>query len=219
MAERSILNCIPDSNPMLSHIAKINRTPVTCRASWQLPGRPHPLATDPVDFRFRRKPTRRLAGLVLEVLPTGGGRIQVRLVHRGTRPLRVAKRLTWPVDLRVMLRRAGIDRAARRAVTRGGSLEPGLPLPDPAPIAKGMSWNGDRYERPGPLTAKDFGVLAPGAMLSRDLQLGDLVYGGLKPGRYEVQVTWTARSDGRHLGLAPARVGVLESEPVVVTLR
>lgn len=185
--------------------------------AWSLKELAEPLRSDTMWIRFRAGPAR-VEGLTLEVLPVGGSNVQVRLTNTGARTLRVRERLSWPSDVRVTLKSTDETRGVVRSVTMSGGLQIAFGVPDPAPLAKGLSWDGDRYERPGPLSADDFIELPQGGILTRVLRLADLVYGGLPAGSYEVRAIWRSLTDGRHLGLAPAVTGVLASKPVVVTV-
>lgn len=181
------------------------------RVRWRVRGRPEPIVADADTLQVDRRP-RPIDGLTLRLVPTGPASLRVELVNLGSEPLRLPRRMTWPTDLRVELRRTKAPGGGGASVTwRGGRSEP-APVAEPAPIPSGLSWNGDRYESVAPLGPGDFAELPPGRAWTRELRLHELVDGGLPPGDYRVRVTWTALADGRHLGLAPAATGVLEGE-------
>jgi len=193
---------------------------IRCSASWHVAGVEQPLVSDVVWVRIRPRAPAAIAGLELTVKRAGGSLIQVTLTNVGTRSIRVRKRLSWPADVRVSLTDAAKKRAATRTVTSRGtsSLDGLMDLQSPARIASGLSWNGESYERPGPLVAGDFDVLPPEGVVSRIFDLSKMVWGKIPAGRYEVRAVWRSLTSGVHLGLPPAVVGVLESRPIVVEI-
>jgi hypothetical protein len=190
---------------------------MSCSAAWQRDQNAEPLRSS---AWVKILPCGAIAAKVLEltVAPAGGTSVLLRLTNTGTTPVRIRTRLSWPSDLSVAFVDAEKKRGSRRAVSMKGGLMVSTGDPDPAPIVVGLAWAGDEYERPGPLGASDFGVLPVGGMVSRTLDLAKLIDGAIPAGRYEVRASWRSTTDGRHLGLEPALVGVVNSQPLVLRI-
>ncbi len=198
---------------------RIQAGTVRCSASWKRRGDGPELRSDGTSIRIRRRSAEPTPGLNLTLLRMGGTRVQLRLTNRSHSSIRVCKRLSWPREVRITLVDTAHQRNTHRSVTLFGGLRMDeAPMPAPAQIVDCVSWNGSAYERPGALTAQDFGELASHGMLTREFDLTKLVHGHIPPGEYEVRATWSSLSDGRHLGLEPARIAVLKTPPLIVSV-
>jgi len=68
------------------------------------------------------------------------------------------------------------------------------------------------------LQASDFGTLEPGASIAREIDLTKCVWKGLQPGTYTVHAVWRSLVTGEHLGLEPAVLASLQSNPIEIVV-
>jgi hypothetical protein len=163
-----------------------------------------------------------LGGLRVTVSAEGAA-LTVTVRNDGEGPVRIVRRLAYPHEVLLRIARAGGDDRVGNSVTRTAPESPDGLRPvggeGSMGVARGLSFDGDRFEEVNGLTESDFRVLAPGESLARTLDVGGLIHGGLPPGEYSVRAAYRCVESGSRLGLAePAPTGVRWSAPVRIAV-
>jgi hypothetical protein len=191
-----------------------------------------PLASDGIWARVPEVPQRGLEGVSVRVShasPDGvrPGRpvtVTVVLENRGADRVGLVRRLAFPRELVLRLEDAAGARRSRVSTTgraRVGGLRFRPVGESHCRIARGLSWNRDRFERVAAPTRDDLVWLEPGGRLVRQLELTRLLATGLAPGRYLLRAGYRNGETGGRLGLAADRrpaTGIVWSESVLLVV-
>ena len=148
----------------------------------------------------------------------------LKKTYTGKKDVAVLHRLAFPSDVLIRIEDADGVRPTLGSVTRkAGGLDALRPAGEgESKLAQGLSWNGDAFDRPGPIRRSDLLLIEPGCAIEKTFDLAKLLATGLTPGRYRVYVGYRNYESGDRFGYPKERrapVGIVWSKPVAVTVK
>jgi hypothetical protein len=152
-------------------------------------------------------------------------KLTILLSNDGEADLGVVSALRFPRSVTIRVDDATGKRPSIFAVTMSGgrpATEFFRPGEEYSRLAKGMTFDGDRFEETVGLRPAELKRLAPGETLTREFALDTLLSGGFVPGTYRVSVGYRNFEPGLRFGLLEADllgVGIVWSEPISLVVR
>jgi hypothetical protein len=184
---------------------------------------------DSIWVRIPEVPARGLEGVTVTATVTPRLRVEagepvtltVHVENRGEEDVLLVRRLAFPRELLVRVEDATGRRPSIVSTTgKADGLRALRPRgEDACRIARGLSWNRDRFDPAPGLTREDLVRVAPERGILREVELTRLLAGGLTPGRYLVRAGYRNTEPGARLGLPEdqrAGTGIVWSEPVTL---